>query len=224
MSMRFLKMTLSGPLQSWGERAKWDSRDTAKLPTKSGIIGLLGCCMGISRGDSRLSSLCSVLHMAVRVRKPGLVMTDFHTVQAPNGQSFPAAGGGKRGETIITPRQYLQDAVFDVFLWGNEDVLDQCRDALLHPAWAPYLGRKSCVPALPITPVFLEADRIDSALLMDVMELGLSCAVEIEMMPEDVLREDERVSMRRDSIVDASRNEYSDRRVRSSFISVKEVV
>lgn len=220
--MRFLQITLSSPLQSWGERAKWDSRDTAKLPTKSGIIGLLGCCMGLERENRRLSELCSSLHMAVRVKKQGMVMTDFHTVQAPNGQRFPAAGGGLRGETIITPRQYLQDAVFDVFLWGDESVLDECNQAMLHPVWSPYLGRKSCVPSIPLLPVMIDAKDIDEAVRSTCDENDDAYQVEIEMLPDDVLRDDERVAIRHDNVVNASQNEYTNRKVRSSYIRSKE--
>ena len=41
-----LVLRLEGPLQSWGENAKWDFRDSSTMPTKSGIVGLLGCAMG----------------------------------------------------------------------------------------------------------------------------------------------------------------------------------
>ena len=44
-----LLLRLEGPLQSWGGRARWDVRDTGRIPTKSGIVGLLGCALDIGR-------------------------------------------------------------------------------------------------------------------------------------------------------------------------------
>src|SRR5205814_6367260 len=49
-------LRLEGPLQSWGSRARWDVRDTEPEPTKSGVIGLLGCALGYPLGDTRLET------------------------------------------------------------------------------------------------------------------------------------------------------------------------
>lgn len=210
--MRFIRLSLQGPLQSWGERSRWDSRDTASMPTKSGVIGLIGCCMGIPRGDERLQSLNQALHVAVRADKPGRIMTDFHTVQAPKGQRMLNAQGKPRGETIITPKQYLQDAVFTVFIWGADDEMERVYDALLHPFWTPYLGRRSCVPSVPLMPTLLEAPDVDTAVAMEAPQ---DAAVETEYLPGDVLREDERLVQRPDSVINASVNEYQIRTVRA---------
>ncbi len=63
----FLALPLEGPLQSWGERARWTIRDTGTEPTKSGVVGLLAACLGwgpeqdaaIARPQARLSYLGS---------------------------------------------------------------------------------------------------------------------------------------------------------------------
>ena len=44
--MKIMLLRLEGVLQSWGERSRWDHRDTSDMPTKSALIGLLGCAMG----------------------------------------------------------------------------------------------------------------------------------------------------------------------------------
>ena len=209
--MKFIRLCLQGPLQSWGERSRWDNRDTATMPTKSGIIGLIGCCMGIQRGSAELLSLNRTLHIAVRADKPGRLMTDFHTVQAPKGYRIVNAQGKPRGETIITPKQYLQEAAFTVFIWGEVSVLDKTYDALLHPIWAPYLGRKSCVPSVPLLPTIIEAQDTDAAVEMDTPQ---NVIVEIEYLPGDTIREDERLIQRPDSLVNATINEYQFRTVR----------
>lgn len=55
--MTILILRLDGTLQRWGERARWDFRDTNPIPTKSGVIGMLGCAFGYKRGDKRILEL-----------------------------------------------------------------------------------------------------------------------------------------------------------------------
>ncbi|MDI6705225.1 MAG: type I-E CRISPR-associated protein Cas5/CasD [Bacillota bacterium] len=143
-----LFLRLEGILQSWGERARWDTRDTASVPTKSGVIGLLTCAMGIPREDVRLLQLEKVLRMGVRVDFPGLWIEDYHTVK---GYIQNAEGNVKKEEeTKITPRRYLQDASFLVVMQGDKNIIRQCGEALRRPVWQMFLGRKCCVPTSPI--------------------------------------------------------------------------
>ncbi len=149
--MKLLLLRLEGPLQSWGERAKWDKvRDTALMPTKSGVVGLLAACMGILRQDERLHQLSKELAMSVRADRRGSLSSDFHTAQGR--PCLLNAEGKKRsgGNTIVTNRAYLEDASFLVVLEGEEACLNACYAALCSPVWPPYLGRKSCVPTKPI--------------------------------------------------------------------------
>lgn len=218
--MKMLRLKLKAPLQSWGEFSRWDHRDTANMPTKSGIIGLLGCCLGYPRGDSRLAELSERLHMAVRADEPGRLMTDFHTVRGTDGILINAAGKsrGKAG-TIITPRQYLQDAVFTLWLWGDEQALEHCYAALRHPVWPPFLGRKSCVPAVPLLPEWVEAGSIDEAVcLFDAPLPQKNVAVEIELTPGEQPKPVERIIERPDEVVRADLNQYRRRSVRAGYI------
>lgn len=141
-----LILRLEGPLQSWGTRGRWDYRDSGEDPTKSGIIGLLGCALGYQVMDKRLEELDSSLTMGVRVEHLGLKLVDFHTVMG----DLATAEGKRRDTTIVSSRVYLQDAAFLVVLSGPEPLLRQCNDALLRPRWPFYLGRKSCIPTRPI--------------------------------------------------------------------------
>lgn len=218
--MKFIKFVLSAPLQSWGEDARWDQRTTAAFPTKSAIIGLIGCCMGLPRGDERLNHLNDSLHIAVRADRAGQILTDFHTVQGTNGIFLNAEGkprGG--GSTIITPKQYLQDARFTVFIWGAEDALAQCYFAMLHPKWAVYLGRKSCVPSVPVYPHWAEAPTPLEAVRSFTQEeqTHSSGVVQVEMdaLPNEKLSANERLITRRDNVIRSDRNEYDLRWVRA---------
>jgi CRISPR system Cascade subunit CasD len=40
---------LEGPLQAWGDTSKFVIRRTMDAPTKSGVLGLICCAMGLSR-------------------------------------------------------------------------------------------------------------------------------------------------------------------------------
>ena len=169
MGKPILLMRLEGPLQSWGSRSRWDVRDTQPEPTKSGIVGLLGCALGYGRGDRRLEDeLDRGLRFGVRTEAAGRVLEDFQTITdfLPTAAGdFKVLGGTKsaaalrsdpeaRPATILSPRFYLEDAAFLVALEAAEsapaDLLSRCADALQRPVWPLFLGRKACVPTRPI--------------------------------------------------------------------------
>ncbi|MFF4827939.1 type I-E CRISPR-associated protein Cas5/CasD [Streptomyces sp. NPDC001312] len=143
--MATLLMCFDAPMQSWGTRSQFASRDTATEPTKSGVVGLLAAALGIPRdADDKIKSLAS-LRMGVRVDREGVVEDDFHTVQnVPNTE-------GRNHRTATTRRFYLADALFLVGLETEEkQLLHQLLNALTHPRWPVYFGRKAFVPARPI--------------------------------------------------------------------------
>lgn len=212
--MKVLSFQLKGVLQSWGESSKWDNRDTAAIPTKSAVIGLLGACLGYSRGDERLQQLSSALHLAVRVDTPGTMMTDFHTIQASSGFIMNAQGGKRPGDTILSPRQYLQDAAFTVFLQGDEAVLQRCEAALQHPVWAPFLGRKSCVPSVPILPEMIEVQSLEEAVCGHQTCRMKQPETVAQIEDLDGLQADEFVLPRNDEIGAAGQRSFRERKVR----------
>ena len=159
-----LVLRLEGPLQSWGENAKWDFRDSSTMPTKSGIVGLLGCAMGEERGSQVLVELAQSITVAVRADRPGAKFVDFQTVQ---GDPLMAATGKPKttGNTILSPHAYLQDASFTVFIDTTAEWQQRIVSALENPRWCMYLGRKNCVPSRPIL-----ADRMEAADLMEALK------------------------------------------------------
>lgn len=141
--MSVLVLRLEGPMQSWGLRSKFQERDTAREPTKSGVIGLLCSALGRTR-DQPIDDL-TALKMAVRVDREGRVMRDFQTIK-----NVVRASGNSVEPTVISNRYYLSDACFIVFLEGDEKVLIMARKALNNPVWPLFLGRKSYVPSSSI--------------------------------------------------------------------------
>ncbi|MGW5062666.1 type I-E CRISPR-associated protein Cas5/CasD [Streptomyces sp. NPDC004096] len=149
--MSGLLLRLAGPLQSWGERSAFTAiRDTAPFPTRSALIGLFAAAEGIGRNDGGLDRYEHV-QITVRVDRPGIRITDYHTVGGglPKARTAATSGGGNKGAAVITRRHYLSDAVFVVAVSGPDETVTHLADALRRPHWAPYLGRRSCVPDEP---------------------------------------------------------------------------
>ncbi len=134
-----LFLRLEGPLQSWGERARWSVRDTAPEPTKSGVVGLLACALGWN-DDERIRNLSQQIRVGVRCDKPGTLLVDYHTV-----------GGGYETQqnAKLSWRHYLCDASFLVAVQAAPEVIARLADAVQNPRWTLYLGRKSCPLSCP---------------------------------------------------------------------------
>lgn len=170
MSNNTLFLRLEGPLQSWGERSRWSIRDTAPEPTKSGVVGLLACALGW-RDDERIAALARQLRIGVRCdRSPTTLLEDYHTVGGGYHTPMLLTAEGKRKisnkrpHTEQTWRWYLCDASFLVVVQSEPEdagLIERLAEAVQSPAWPIYLGRKSCVPALP---VFAGLGRHDSLL------------------------------------------------------------
>ena len=147
-----LLIRLEGPMQSWGERARWSVRDTAPEPTKSGVVGLLACALGLS-ADEDLRELSRQVSFGVRCDRPGSILVDFHTVV---GGVMSAEGKVKvnaatrRPETVVSHRYYLCDASFLAAVRSSPELISRLADAVQRPHWPVYLGRKSCPPSRPI--------------------------------------------------------------------------
>lgn len=146
MTQSGVLLLLDAPLQSWGTQSRFGHRDTDFEPSKSGVLGLVGAAMGMSRDNEELLQRLANLTMAVRVDREGRILRDYHT----------AGGGTYRGEehgvygskdTVVTNRFYLMDACFVAALSGEDgELVDQICTAMKNPRWPLFLGRRSCAP------------------------------------------------------------------------------
>lgn len=149
--MNTLFLRLEGPLQAWGgHESKFAVRRTAEAPTKSGVIGLLCAALGVSRSEASNKWLPELreLRMGVRIDRPGIRWWDYHTVGAR--LKMRNAEGKTRDGALLSRREYLCDASFLVALQGEASLLEQLEQAIQHPRWALYLGRKCCLPSRPL--------------------------------------------------------------------------
>lgn len=136
--MSTLLLRLAAPLQAWGVDSKFDTRMTGREPSKSGVIGMLAAALGIRRDDTQALQELSRLCFGVRVEREGRLLNDFHMAHAAN-------------TSYVTHRYYLNDAVFLCGLESaDRQLLERCADALTHPAYPLFLGRRSCPPTLPL--------------------------------------------------------------------------
>jgi CRISPR system Cascade subunit CasD len=165
-----LFLWLEGPMQSWGERARWSVRDSASEPTKSAVIGLLGCALGIS-DDVSLREISQNLRMGVACDRPGVLQIDYHTVgggyDAPallTAEGRPKLSSG-RPHTEQTWRHYLWDAAFLIALQGPPGLVARLAQAVQSPYWPFYLGRKCCIPTRPPFAGLGDYDDLIDALL-----------------------------------------------------------
>jgi len=219
-----LLLRLEGPLQSWGERAHWSIRDTASEPTKSGVVGLLGCMLGLST-DEDLRALSHSIRIGVRCDQPGVLLRDYHTVV---GGVMSAEGkikvnaNTREPETVVSERTYLADASFLVAVESDPQTIARLVDAMQNPVWPIFLGRKSCPPAMP---VFVDIGDYDS---LEVALVSKPVAVRSRTEEKDVrLRavlecspEDESAVRRRDEIDSHSRRTFHPRYAREVLLTV----
>jgi len=134
--MPTLLLRCVAPLQSWGVQSRYSIRDTAREPSKSGVVGLLCAALGRPRSDD-VADLAA-LRMGVRVDREGVILREWQTAKATAA-----------GDTTISTRYYLNDAAFLVGLEGQDAALLQALHAALrNPRWHLFLGRKSCPPSL----------------------------------------------------------------------------
>jgi len=153
----YLILKLQGAMQAWGGHTYEGLRPCELFPTRSGLRGFLGACLGISRADLKaLAELGDAFQFAVRLdnaaRKPFVKpqkMIDFHTVLAAR-----TSHGGMEAHqhSIITRREYLTDACFTLVLRtlpGAAYDLETLATAIRKPHYTPCLGRRSCPLSRP---------------------------------------------------------------------------
>lgn len=129
--MKTIILKFSGPLQSWGIGSYFESRDTARYPTKSAIIGLIAGALGYRRDETEKIQRLNELSFGVRIEQRGTLLKDYHIAKSSN-------------QTYVTNRYYLQDAVFLAMISHTDsNWIDILENALLHPIFPPYMGRRS---------------------------------------------------------------------------------
>jgi len=216
--MKSVLLRLEGPLQAWGTQGRYSIRETDSEPSKSGVLGLLGCALGMARDDAQQLERLRQLRMAVRVDRPGRAMRDLHTVGAGTFRGRPHGMWGLKDKTVVTQRYYLVDAAFTVALAHEDDgLIQQIGQALEDPVWPLFLGRRSCVPSEPVLLGLVEGAP-EEALLHATLARGAATRLRMvaDVAPGEVgaQRSDDPVSFA------SADRQFAFRNVRESWIEV----
>jgi CRISPR system Cascade subunit CasD len=174
---RFIVFRLYGPLAAWGDIAVGEQRPSTPHPSKSAVLGLVAAGLGIQRSDDQAhAALQQGYGFAVRVDSAGVPLRDYHTSQYAKSTARlhhlrtrrdELADRGNRA-TVLSTRDYRADALYTVCLHqrkeGNAPPAEAIAAALAKPGFIPYLGRRSCPTALPLSPSVIEARDFSAAL------------------------------------------------------------
>ena len=120
---RYLILRLDSPMQAWGTHTFEDFRPSNLFPTRSGLLGLLGACLGIERDNQiGLEQLAVSVEFTVRVdrrvlrleakefiSKIAIKLPDFHTILDAR-----KVDGTANKNPVVSRREYLFDAAFTV--------------------------------------------------------------------------------------------------------------
>ncbi len=136
--MAVLVLRLAGPLQSWGISSKFNTRESGTEPSKSGVIGMIAAALGRRRSEP-VGDLAA-LRFGVRKDQEGRIIEDFHMAHIPEGAH-------NKPNSYLTRRYYISDAIFLAALEGDRGKLEEIDEALRHPTFPLYMGRRSCPPS-----------------------------------------------------------------------------
>ena len=201
----YLILKLKGAMQAWGGHTYEDYRPSLDFPTRSGLVGLLGACLGIRHQElDKHKLLDKSLRFAVRADErtiPIRKLVDFHTVK-----NVPRLDGSILNYAVVTKREYLLDAEFTVVIECINNInninninesdaengysLGQIKEAIKKPIFVPYLGRKSCPISRPLFEKEVQANNFLEALSMVEPNKGVIYSEqEIEGNPNLVIRD-----------------------------------
>ncbi|MDE0680179.1 MAG: type I-E CRISPR-associated protein Cas5/CasD [Gammaproteobacteria bacterium] len=231
--MRFLCFTLYAPMCSFGEIAVGERRMSWAMPGRSAVLGLVAAAQGIERNDEAAhAQLEAGLYFAVRADRTGRPFVDYHTAQTPKARRG-VEYATRRDElssdnlnTVLSTREWRTDACFTAILWrrdGQSIDLDCIASALKQPRFVLYLGRKSAPLGLPLNPQLIEADTFVDAFARriatdeeqwiwsqttsgGVASGMIACDGDASGAPAEG-----QIQTRRDSILNRSRWQFSDR-------------
>lgn len=161
--MKTILLKMAGPLQSWGTSSHFDERHTDPYPSKSAVIGMVAAALGYRRSEQEKIKRLNELHFAVREDQTGNIVKDFQTAHSHKKN-------GADDKAYLTPRYYLEDSVFIAALGSeNSDLVEEIADALKHPYFQLFMGRRSC----PVSEDFF----------MKIVENDVLTALSLEVLP-----------------------------------------
>lgn len=174
---RWLHITLSAPLMSFGGVSVDHVGPTRDLPAASALTGLLANALGWRWSDRAAhQALQDRLVFGALATRQGEVLTDSQNARLEKSDKGWTTSGmpeGRAGASYNAPhrrrRDFLADAEVHVALRldpsGASPTLDDLAFALDRPARPLFIGRKPCLPSHPLNSGWIEAADARAALM-----------------------------------------------------------
>lgn len=166
--MTALVLRLAGPVQSWGGyRRNVAYAPTHPVPTRSGVAGLLGACLGLPEYQELLPQF----GLRVRVDQTNPVMRDLQVAVGPTtprereaaDRAVKMASGSGWGKAAwpkggivdssagggLYQRHFIPHAEFMCEVTGVDSDVRDWLTATRSPIFMPYLGRQANAPTWP---------------------------------------------------------------------------
>lgn len=169
-----LVFLLYAPLAAMGGVAVGERRAGFDRPGKSAVIGLVAAALGLDRSDEAAhAALEDGYGLGLGEIKCGRLLVDYHTTQTPSRQRDRFLPTRKLElevddlNTLLSLREYRADPAYLVVLWRRATPqwsLNQLAEALGHPHFVLYFGRKACPLGLPVDARVIEAEDARTAL------------------------------------------------------------
>ena len=160
-----LILKLDAPLMSFGGVIVDEQGITRLFPGRAMLTGLCANALGFEHRDfDRLEALQRRLRYAVRCDRPGKEIVDYQTVDlrpdfmqrgwTTRGRIEKRGGGNAATGTHIRFRRFLAYSFYTVALTlapaEQTPTLDDLEAALREPARPLFIGRKPCLPSVPL--------------------------------------------------------------------------
>jgi len=162
--MPSIVLRLAAPVQVWaGYRYRFSETLTYPVPTKSGVAGLIGACLG----ERNPALLLDLFRLRIRVDHSNPPEVDLQVATGPKSGEVaawkrtslidhPKAGWFKGSPDItgnkmpaLANRQHLPFAEFITALEVKDHLVEPWLAALRRPVFMPYLGRRSNALTFP---------------------------------------------------------------------------
>ena len=181
MMHRWLSLQLAAPLMSFGGVSIDHVGPTRKFPAASALTGLFANALGWRREQTQdHQALQDRIEFGAVNARVGRLITDVQNAKLEKSDKGWTTFGqpeGRSGDTYASPhrrrRDYLADhdcRVVVRLIEGLGPSLDDLATAVQRPARPLFIGRKPCLPSVPLFQGWIEATDVKSALVA----LGIS--------------------------------------------------
>lgn len=166
--MDVVLLRFDAPLMSFGSVVVDQHNKTDPFPYRAMLAGLLANALGLTRQqEAELGALQARVRYAARRDRLGTLLVDYQTVDfdpagpmssdlawTTRGALEERKGGGASDGTHIRYRHYLADAIVTIAITldppNEAPSLQEVSAALRSPSRPLFLGRKCCIPSVPV--------------------------------------------------------------------------